>query len=90
MIARICFLVAISAIACAQAQTPFLIQQPAPSTPVISPLTSSSAASGQALLSQISSTLTQRSFEHQALTLQAAPAVETPVFSTKPIIIRAK
>lgn len=61
------------------AQTPLVLRQPAPQVAVVSPLTSPTAQSNQQLLNQINSTISQRTFQHQVLTLQqpAQPVVIT-------------
>ncbi len=71
------------------AQSPIVIYPPVSQATVISPLTNAPAQSNQALLNQISNTISRRYFEHQALTL-TQPAAQ-PVFSTNlPRVIRAK
>jgi hypothetical protein len=72
----------------AQAQTPLVIYQPAPVANVVSPLTNPTAQSNQALLNQINSTMSQRFFEHQVLTLQTSPGPLNP--SDTPRLIQAR
>jgi hypothetical protein len=75
--------------ATAHAQSNALIQQPPRQAPaVFSPLTPATTQSNQALLSQINSTISQRYFEHQVLTLQNSPGPLTP--SIIPFVTRAK
>jgi len=54
------------------AAPPVIIYRPAPSVTVVSPLTTPVASSNQALLNQVSSTITQRQIQHQILTTNAA------------------
>ncbi len=54
--------------------TPALVR-PASVTTVLSPLTSPTAPSSQILLNQIATTISQRRFAHQVLTLPPAPVV---------------
>ena len=75
--------------AAVHAQSPVVIYQPAPQATVVSPLTSPTAQSNQALLGQINSTIGQRYFEHQVLTL--IPPTASPVLTTTPMTtIRAR
>ena len=74
--------------AAVHAQSPVVIYQPAPQATVVSPLTSPTSQSNQALLSQINSTIGQRYFEHQVLTL--VPPTAPAVFTTATPTIRAR
>jgi uncharacterized membrane protein YgcG len=71
--------------ACLHAQSPVVISQPTPQATVVSPLTTSTAQTNQALLNQINSTISQRAFQHQVLTLpQPVPtSVSAPVIRVK-------
>jgi hypothetical protein len=72
------------------ANPPVVIYQPAPTATVVSPLTTSTAQSGQLLLNQISGTLQQRAITHQQLILQTQPVTQTPVFLPGPRAVRVK
>jgi hypothetical protein len=76
--------------ASALAQSPVVIYQPAQPMTVVSPLTNSTAQSGQALLSQINNTINQRVFEHQVLTLSAQQQQQPAFQVTRPIVISPK
>jgi hypothetical protein len=72
------------------ANPPVVVYQPAPATTVVSPLTTSTAQSGQLLLNQISGTLQQRAITHQQLILQTQPVTQAPVFLPGPRAVRVK
>lgn len=76
----------LAAMASAVAQQTIVLQTPRDSGNVVSPLTTSTAASGQVLLDQISNTLQQRSFERQVLSLQTTPVA--PATTTRTIIVK--
>jgi len=69
---------------------PIIIYQPPPSVTVVSPLTTSTSASGQALLDQISSSLSQQRFQHQLLTTPTVPLYQPPVYYTRPAVIQGR
>jgi hypothetical protein len=69
---------------------PVIIYQPPPSVTVVSPLTTSTSASGQALLDQISSSLSQQRFQHQLLTTPIVPLYQPPVYYTRPAVTQGK
>jgi hypothetical protein len=69
---------------------PVIIYQPPPSVTVVSPLTTSTSASGQALLDQISSSLSQQRFQHELLTTPTVPLYQPPVYYTRPVVIQGK
>lgn len=69
---------------------PVIIYQPPPSVTVVSPLTTGTSASGQVLLDQISSSLSQQRFQHQLLTTPTVPLYQPPVYYTRPIVIQGK
>jgi hypothetical protein len=85
-------LLALLATACVTfAQTPVVIYQPQAPATVVSPLTNSTAQSGQALLSQINNTINQRVFEHQVLTIANQPVAPGYQYqSVRPIVILPK
>jgi hypothetical protein len=67
-----------------------VVTQPAPATTVVSPLTTSTAQSGQLLLNQISGTLQQRATTHQLLILQTQPAPQPTVVLPGPRAVRVR
>ena len=78
----------LAATAFGYAQTPLILSPPVNSPTVVSPLTNPTSQANQALLSQINSTISQRYFEHQVLTL-IPPAAPT-VFTTTTPTFRAR
>jgi hypothetical protein len=69
----------------AGAQNRVIVYPSAPQS-VVSPLTTPTAAANQALLNQINSTIQQRVFQHQVLTLSNQPQLPA-VQVTRPIVI---
>jgi hypothetical protein len=65
------------------AQPPVLIYRPAPSVAVVSPLTTSTAASNQTLLNQINNSLVQRRLQHEIATTNAALLAQPPLVRTR-------
>jgi hypothetical protein len=75
--------------ASANAQSPVVIYQQPSQAAIVSPLTSSTAQSNQALLGQIHQTISQRYFEHQILTL-SPPSAPPILFNSTPRVIKAR
>jgi len=73
----------------AHAQSSAVLYSPATQTTVVSPLTSTTPQANQALLNQINNTISERTFEHQVLTMPSQPATPT-LFYTTPRVVRAE
>jgi hypothetical protein len=74
---------ALSFAAALRANPPIIVYRPAPSVTVVSPLTTGTAASNQALLNQINNSLAQRQLQHQIVTTNATLPAQPPTVRTR-------